>query len=119
MSEIILNGSSLTIEDLIEVARNGKQVDLSIESVERIERSRAVLEQLARDGKTIYGVTTGFGALSNTRITLDQASQLQTNLLRSHACGVGENLMTDTVRAVMISDGSLLETVESSVGPLK
>jgi len=102
LSEIILDGSSLTIEDLIEVARNGKQVDLSTESVERIERSRAVLEQLARDGKTIYGVTTGFGALSNTRITLDQASQLQTNLLRSHACGVGENLTTDTVRAVML-----------------
>lgn len=102
MAPIILDGSSLTIEDLIQVARNGRQVDISPESVERIERSRAVLERLAREGKTIYGVTTGFGALSNTRITLDQAQQLQTNLLRSHACGVGENLTKDIVRAVML-----------------
>ena len=102
MAPIILDGSSLTIEDLIQVARNGRQVEISSESVGRIERSRAVLERLAREGKTIYGVTTGFGALSNTRITLDQAQQLQTNLLRSHACGVGENLTKDIVRAVML-----------------
>ncbi len=102
LAQVILDGSSLTIEDLVEVARSRSQVDLSKESVERIERSRTVLERLAREGKTIYGVTTGFGALSNTRITLDQASQLQTNLLRSHACGVGEKLSSDTVRALML-----------------
>jgi histidine ammonia-lyase len=99
---LILDGFSLTMEDVINVARTGAQVTLSREAVERIERSRSVLERLAREGKTIYGVTTGFGALSNTRITLDQAAQLQTNLLRSHASGVGKNLSTDIVRALML-----------------
>jgi histidine ammonia-lyase len=77
-------------------------VELSKESISNIERSRSTLEELALAGKIIYGVTTGFGGLSNTRITLDEASKLQTNLLRSHACGVGENLSTDVVRAIML-----------------
>ncbi len=102
LAQVILDGSSLKIEDVVSVSRNGARVDLSKESVERIGRSRLVLERLAREGKTIYGVTTGFGALSNTRITVDQASELQRNLLRSHASGVGEKLPTDVVRAIML-----------------
>jgi len=99
---VTVDGASLTIEDVVRVARARVHVELSKESMQKIERSRTVLERLAREGRTIYGVTTGFGALSNTRITLDQAAQLQTNLLRSHACGVGENLPTDIVRAMML-----------------
>lgn len=99
---VVVDGSSLTIEKLVKVARINHPVDLASESVVRITKSRAALERLANEGVTIYGVTTGFGALSNTRITLDQASKLQTNLLRSHACGVGENLSTDVVRGLML-----------------
>ncbi len=102
LAQVILDGFSLKIEDLVKVSRDRAPVDLSKESVERIRRSRLVLERLASEGKTIYGVTTGFGALSNTRITLDQASELQRNLLRSHASGVGEELPTDVVRALML-----------------
>ncbi len=101
-STVTVDGASLTIEDLVKVARARVRVELSKESIRKIERSRTVLERLAQEGETIYGVTTGFGALSNTRITLDQASELQTNLLRSHACGVGEALQTDIVRAMML-----------------
>ena len=102
MEPVVVDGTSLTIEKLVQVARLNHRVDLAKESVARIEKSRAALERLASEGVTIYGVTTGFGALSNTRITLDQASELQTNLLRSHACGVGENLPTDVVRGLML-----------------
>jgi histidine ammonia-lyase len=102
LAQVIIDGSSLKIEDLVGVSRNGRPVELSKQSVEGIERSRFVLERLAREGKTIYGVTTGFGALSNTRITVDQASELQRNLLRSHAAGVGDMLPTDVVRAIML-----------------
>ncbi len=102
MEPVIVDGSSLTIGKLVNVARLNHAVDLASDAVTRIEKSRAALEQLASAGVTIYGVTTGFGALSNTRITLDQASELQTNLLRSHACGVGENLPTDVVRGLML-----------------
>lgn len=101
-STVTVNGTSLSLEDVEKVAREAARVELSEKSVEKIESSRKVLERLANEGRAIYGVTTGFGALSNTRITLDQASQLQTNLLRSHACGVGENLPTDIVRAMML-----------------
>lgn len=97
-----VDGSSLTIEKLVRVARLNHHVELEKESILRIEKARSALERLAKEGKTIYGVTTGFGALSTTRITLDQASELQTNLLRSHACGVGENLPTDVVRGLML-----------------
>jgi histidine ammonia-lyase len=102
LEPVVVDGSSLTIEKLVKVARLNHPVDLASESVARIEKSRAALERLASEGVTIYGVTTGFGALSNTRITLDQSSQLQTNLLRSHACGVGDYLPTDVVRGLML-----------------
>ncbi len=102
LTRVILDGASLKIEDLVDVSRNHAKVELSKESGKSIARSRLVLERLAREGKTIYGVTTGFGALSNTRITVDQASELQRNLLRSHAAGVGEKLPTDAVRATML-----------------
>ena len=99
---VIVDGSSLTIQRLVCVARLRQRVELAEESIHRIEKSRSALEQLVREGKTIYGVTTGFGALSNTLITSEQASELQVNLLRSHACGVGENLQTDVVRGLML-----------------
>jgi histidine ammonia-lyase len=102
VTTVAVDGCSLKLDELVSVARSRNQVKLSREAVRRIERSRSLLEGLARKGKTIYGVTTGFGALSSTRITLEQAAQLQTNLLRSHACGVGESLPTDTVRALML-----------------
>jgi len=99
---VVLNGNSLAIDDVVRVARERRAVLLSKESIHNIERSRDVLEHFVHGGKTIYGVTTGFGALSNTRITMGQAAQLQTNLLRSHATGVGECLSTDILRAMML-----------------
>ena len=99
---ITVDGSSLAIGKVVQVARERTKVTLSKEAAENIRKSRSALERMAEQGKAIYGVTTGFGALSNTRITLDQAAELQTNLLRSHACGVGDNFHTDVVRAAML-----------------
>jgi len=99
---VILDGDSLTLEAVVNVARFDAKVELSRKARERIEKSHSALEESIRKGKTIYGVTTGFGALSNTRITTDQTSRLQTNLLRSHAAGVGENLPSEVVRAMML-----------------
>lgn len=99
---VAIDGSSLTIEKLVKVARLSYRVELARQSAARIKKSRSALERLAKGGKTIYGVTTGFGALSRTRVTLDQASELQARLLRSHACGVGENLPTDVVRGMLL-----------------
>jgi histidine ammonia-lyase len=126
---VVVDGSSLTIDKLVKVARLNCRVELARESAARIEKSRSALERLAQEGKTIYGVTTGFGALSHTRITLDQASELQTKLLRSHASGVGEKVpmlkedrptstLIESV-ATMISHGSILQSVESMIQPLR
>ncbi len=67
-----------------------------------ITRQRALLDQAISDNKTVYGVNTGFGYLSNVRIEKDQIKNLQINLIRSHACGVGDNLANDLVRGMMI-----------------
>ncbi len=115
---IIVNGSSLTIEDVVRVARAKARVEISKDALENIEKSRLALERLAHDGVTIYGVTTGFGALSETRITLDQATQLQTNLIRSHACGIGEDLPTDVVRALMLLRLNTLAKGLSGIRPV-
>jgi histidine ammonia-lyase len=115
---VTVDGSSLTIEKLVKVVRLNHRVELGKESIARIEKTRSALESLAKEGKTIYGVTTGFGALSTTRITLEQAAELQTNLLRSHACGVGESLPTDVVRGLMLLRLNTLAKGYSGVRPV-
>ena len=99
---VVLNGVSLTLDQIVGVARKMIRVEIADDAVRAINESRQLLEELAREGRIIYGVTTGFGALSNTRIDLDQQTALQKNLIRSHACGVGEALPTEVIRAIML-----------------
>ncbi len=87
--------------DLVAIARRGAKVTLSEESARRIERSRKLVERWLADGKTVYGVTTGFGALSDVLIAPEDAALLQRNVLMSHAAGVGSPLDEETVRAMM------------------
>jgi histidine ammonia-lyase len=98
----VLDGGSLTIEQVVKVARNGTQVALAPTARERVAASRAIVEGLLRERKTVYGVTTGFGALSGTRISPEDAVDLQRNLIRSHSAGLGRSSDTDTVRAMML-----------------
>jgi histidine ammonia-lyase len=91
----------MTLEDLIAVARWGALVELSAESEERIRRGRALVDQWVREERRIYGVTTGFGALSDVAISAKDTRRLQENILMSHAAGVGAALDAETVRAVM------------------
>ncbi len=99
---VVLDGVSLTLDQIVDVARKMVRVEIADDAIRAINKSRQLLEELAREGRIIYGVTTGFGALSNTRIDLDQQTELQKNLIRSHACGVGEALSTEFVRAIML-----------------
>jgi histidine ammonia-lyase len=77
-------------------------VRLAPEVRRRVVAGRKVVDAVLRDGRTVYGVNTGFGKLARVRIGADELEQLQVNLLRSHACGVGEPLPTATVRALML-----------------
>jgi histidine ammonia-lyase len=91
----------MTLENLIAVARGGALVELSAESEERIRSGRALVDHWVREERRIYGVTTGFGALSDVAISAKDTRRLQENILMSHAAGVGAPLDALTVRAVM------------------
>ncbi|GAC1456535.1 MAG: histidine ammonia-lyase [Ktedonobacteraceae bacterium] len=101
-SSVILNGQALTATDVLAVARQYVQVELGDEAITLIQAARAVINDIAAQGKKVYGVTTGFGHLSSVRIPQEQLIDLQHNLLRSHAAGVGEPLSEETTRAMML-----------------
>jgi histidine ammonia-lyase len=124
MHEVPIDGETLTIEDIVKVARENAKVVIPEKVKEKVKRSREVLEKLVKEKQTIYGVNTGFGALSNKTIPPEETRKLQTNLIRSHSTGVGKNLKTEIVRALMLLrantlakgySGIRLETLETIV----
>ena len=101
-SNVIINGQALTSSQVLAVARHYTPVTLGSESVSRILAARAVIDRLAAEDQKVYGVTTGFGHLSRVRIPHDQLVELQYNLLRSTAAGVGEPLIEEVTRAMIL-----------------
>lgn len=102
MEKIAINGSSLTICNVVDVARNGIEVHLSEDAIVNIQKSRHYVDKLVESEKVVYGITTGFGLLQDTVIAKEDSEQLQKNLIVSHACGIGNNLHKDIVRAIML-----------------
>jgi histidine ammonia-lyase len=124
MHEVPIDGETLTIEDVVKVARENAKVVIPEKVKEKVKKSREVLEKLVKEKQIIYGVNTGFGALSNKTILPEETRKLQTNLIRSHSTGVGKNLKTEIVRALMLLrantlakgySGIRLETLETIV----
>ncbi|HEU5098301.1 MAG TPA: histidine ammonia-lyase [Roseiflexaceae bacterium] len=102
MTTLLLTGEPLSISDVVAVARAGRRVALAPEAVERIERARALVETIVAEQQVCYGVTTGFGALSKIPIPAERLGELQHNLVRSHAAGVGAPLPANVVRAMLL-----------------
>ncbi|RJO65370.1 MAG: histidine ammonia-lyase [Myxococcales bacterium] len=102
MERVRIDGESLTLEQVEAVARRGAKVELAPDAVRRMERSRAFVDEILREGRVVYGVNTGFGVLSDVRIDAAEIEQLQVNLIRSHSIGVGEPLPAEGVRAMML-----------------
>jgi histidine ammonia-lyase len=100
--KIELDGESLTIEQLIGVARNGVKVSLSTKAKAKVERAAKLVQQWMESGEVIYGVTTGFGPFSEVIISTEKARKLQHNLIISHSAGVGTPLSVEAVRAAML-----------------
>ena len=98
---IYLDGISLNLEKLRQIAERHEPVGISDEAKRDIQNSRDSLMKLVSSGANIYGVNTGFGSLLNVRIKPDKIEELQRNLIRSHAAGVGEPLDAKHVRAIM------------------
>lgn len=102
MAIVYVNGSNLNIEDVVKVARQNFEVQLTKESIENINKSREIVEGFVKEGRTVYGITTGFGKFSDVLIGKDETKILQRNLIVSHACGVGNSLDIDEIRGVML-----------------
>src|SRR5439155_10559854 len=104
---IQLNGSSLTIDQLVAIA-DGESVALSPEAAQRVHASRAVVERKAHGAEPAYGINTGFGSFAEVKIAPEALEALQVNLLRSHAAGVGDPLPVRSVRATMALRANVL-----------
>ncbi len=106
---------ALSIEDVVAVARDRERVAISPESVAAMERSRAYVDELARSGRPVYGVSTGFGALATKYIDPGLRRQLQRSLIRSHAAGSGPEVEVEVVRATMLNRLSTLASGRTGV----
>jgi histidine ammonia-lyase len=114
---IVLTGNQLTFPQLYSVALHHETVALSPDAIARMKASRAVVDQLIASGKTAYGINTGFGKLASVRISSEQVRQLQVNLVRSHACGVGAPLSEAETRAMMLLRANALAKGLSGIRP--
>ncbi len=114
---IMLDGLNLKPETVRKVAVEGLPVRIDEAAKERIRASRACVEKAIRDGKRIYGINTGFGALSNVVIDASQIEQLQENLIRSHCTGVGPPFSEEEVRAMMVLRANFFARGNSGVRP--
>jgi len=112
---IEVDGESLTIEDVIRVARQNKQAELAASARKKIHKSRNVVESAISAGRTVYGVNTGFGSLANVSISADDVARLQVNIIRSHSAGVGPPFSKEVVRAMMLLRANALAKGYSGV----
>jgi histidine ammonia-lyase len=116
--DITLDGRSLAIDDVVRIARApGTRVRIDPDARAALIASRRLVEQAVASGQTIYGINTGFGKLANVRIAPDKLDQLQVNLIRSHAAGMGPPLSAGVVRAVMLLRANVLLRPTSGVRP--
>jgi histidine ammonia-lyase len=115
MKTLKLGHGDLTLEEISEVARHGRKVELSPAAVKKINLAHTFLQTKVKSGQTLYGVNTGFGLLSNVKIPPRDIETLQYNLLRSHACGTGAYLKDEQVRAMLLLRATNLAQGHSGV----
>ncbi|MCS7044119.1 MAG: histidine ammonia-lyase [Bryobacteraceae bacterium] len=115
---VTLNGESLTLEQVEAVARRGEPVELDQHASKKMRASREWIERMAAGGQPVYAVNTGVGYLADERISAEDLDRLQENVVRSHACGVGEPLPREAVRAMMLIRANVLAKGLSGIRPL-
>ncbi len=117
VQQVVLDGESLTLENLWALTREGVHCHLSQSAWQKVADSRQRIEQVLAAGGRVYGVTTGFGKLSDVSIAANDIRKLQINLLRSHAMGVGKPWPTEVVRAMLVLRANALAKGYSGVRP--
>lgn len=115
MKKVILDGQSLTIEDVVNVARFGYKVELGENAKKKVLRARKTVDDFVAEEAVIYGITTGFGKFENIHISQEDTKDLQRNLIISHSCGVGEAFDFETVRAIMLLRANALSIGNSGI----
>ncbi|HSY58637.1 MAG TPA: histidine ammonia-lyase [Terriglobales bacterium] len=118
VTKIQIDGEHLTLEQLYAVVFDGANVELASSARARMNASRAVIERLVESNAAVYGVNTGFGKMASVRISREQIGQLQVNLVRSHACGVGAPLTEHETRAMLLLRANAIAKGLSGVRPL-
>jgi histidine ammonia-lyase len=113
-----LHGQQLTLQQIADIAEGREQVVLAAEARVRVERARQVVQEIVREGRTVYGVNTGFGKLSDVSIDRADLIQLQLNLVRSHSCGLGDPLSEPEARAMLLLRANVLASGFSGARPL-
>ncbi len=99
---IEIDGENLKIEDVVKVARFGERVKIAESSISKVLKSREVIDRILKEDKVVYGINTGLGELVKVKIPKNEARELQINLVRSHASGVGRYMDNEIVRAAMV-----------------
>ncbi|HEV8140900.1 MAG TPA: histidine ammonia-lyase [Pyrinomonadaceae bacterium] len=112
-----VNGQKLSLAEVSAVAHGAERVSLAEAARARIEASRRVIEQIIAENRTVYGVNTGFGKLSDVRIDRSQIRALQLNLVRSHSCGLGDPLSIEEARAMLLLRANVLALGYSGCRP--
>src|SRR5260221_2305231 len=115
---LALNGQRLSLALIAAVASGTEQVSLAAAARARVEQSRKVVEQIVAEGRTVYGVNTGFGKLSDVHIDRSQLRELQLNLVRSHSCGLGAPLSEAEARAMLLLRANVLAQGFSGCRPV-
>jgi histidine ammonia-lyase len=118
MNKIQIDGEHLTLAELYAIVFDAAEVELAPAAGKRMNASRAVIERLVESNAAVYGVNTGFGKMASVRISRDQIRQLQVNLVRSHACGVGTPLMEHETRAMLVLRANAIAKGLSGVRPI-
>ena len=115
---VTLDGTHLTFDEVLRVSTAGEKVEIAESAITRMRRSRAVVERLAAGDAPVYAVNTGVGLLADVRVPPDELEQLQRNVVRSHACGVGTPLEGKEVRAMMLIRANVLARGFSGIRPV-
>jgi histidine ammonia-lyase len=117
MEKLLLDGQPLALAEIEDVAVGGRAVEVAPEALKRVAESRGLIERILEAGETVYGVNTGFGKLADVRVPGDKLAELQINLVRSHAGGVGEPLSAAEARAMVLLRANVLAKGFSGVRP--
>jgi len=118
VTDVVIRSTGMTMRDVIDVARFDARIRLDASALDAMAASRSHIDALVASSEPVYGVSTGFGALANRYVSVEQRAQLQRSLIRSHAAGVGDAVEREVVRALMVLRLKTLASGRTGVRPV-